>query len=115
MNLWQAILGVLMFAIAAVVLYVWGMKKMLVQQEDMSRNLLHACGSRVVKYLKKHHTISQAEIAKEIEGVTIHQIWSRKRLTVQNGKDFAPQVIAFLLDQQYIQETDSKKTYRLKP
>ena len=111
MNLWQTILGVLMFAAVTAVLYVWGMKKSLAQQEDMSRNLLHACGSRIMKYLKKHDTISEAEIARQIEGVTIHPVWSRKRLSVQSGKDFAPQVIAFLLDQQYIQKAGSK-TYR---
>ena len=81
----KIILGIFLFAAATAVLYVWGLKKSVGQQEDMTRSLLHACGSRVVKYLKKHDTISRAEIAKVIEGVTIHPVWSRKRLTVQNG------------------------------
>lgn len=110
----KIILGILLFAVAAAILYVWGLKKSMGQQEDMTRNLLHACGSRVLKYLKKHDTISASEIANVIEGVTVRQFWSRSRMTVQNGKDFAPQVIDFLLDQQYIQHAGSG-TYRLRP
>lgn len=108
------ILGILMFAVVTALLYVWGMKKSLDQQSDLTKNLLHACGSRVMKHLKKHDTVSTAEIAKLIDGVTVRPFWSRKRLTVQKGKDFAPEVIAFLLDQQYIEEAGHNK-YRRKP
>jgi len=113
MTPWKIIAGVLLFAAATAVLYVWGLKKSMGEQEDMKRGLLHACGSRVIKYLKKHDTISEAEIAGRIEGMSIRPFWSRNRMTVKCGKDFAPQVIAFLLDQQYIQEA-GEKTYRLR-
>lgn len=113
MTIWQIILGVAMFAAATAVLYAWGLAKSDRQGDDMARSLLHACGSRVVKYLKKHDTITGAEAAAQISGVTVRQVWSRKRLTVQDGKEFAPQVMAFLLDQQYI-ESVGKDTYRLK-
>ena len=114
MSTWQIIVGILMFAVATAILYVWGLKKSMSQQDDMSLGLLNACGSRVLKYLKKHDTISVSEIARQIDGVTIKQFWSRKRLTVQNPKKFAPKVIEFLLDQQYIQSV-GKDTYKRKP
>ena len=80
------IIGILLFAAATAVLYAWGLSKSMRQQQDMTRNLLHACGSRVVKYLKKHDTITEKQIAKEIEGVRIGQFWSKKKLQVQDGK-----------------------------
>ena len=113
MTLWKMILGVLLFALATAILYVWGLKKSVGQQEDMNRDMLHVCGGRVVKYLKKHDTISDGEIAARIEGVSVRPFWSRKRMTVKCGKEFAPQVIEFLLDQQYVEKVD-EKTYRLR-
>lgn len=113
MRTWQIIIGVLLFAAAAAILYIWGLKKSVGQQEDMMRALLSACGSRVMKYLKKHDTISKAEIARQIAGVTIRPVWSRNRMKVQDAKAFTPKIIEFLLDQQYIQEA-GHNTYRRK-
>lgn len=114
MKTWQIIIGVLLFALVGAVLYVWGLKKSMNQQQDMTRSLLSACGSRVMRYLKKHDTITKEEVARQISGVTIRPVWSRNRVKVQDGKTFAPQVIDFLLDQQYIQSA-GKNTYRRKP
>ncbi|MBR3867103.1 MAG: hypothetical protein IKM54_04850 [Butyricicoccus sp.] len=107
------IIGILLFAAATAVLYAWGLSKSMRQQQDMTRNLLHACGSRVVKYLKKHDTITEKQIAKEIEGVRIGQFWSKKKLQVQDGKKVSGEVIKFLLEQQYM-ESAGKGVYRLK-
>ena len=107
------IIGILLFAAATAILYAWGLSKSAHQQQDMARNLLHACGSRVVKYLKKHDTITEKQIAKEIDGVKIGQFWSKKKLQVQDGRKLSKQVIEFLLDQQYI-ESAGKDAYRLK-
>lgn len=113
MTIGQIILGVLMFAVVTAVLYAWGLSKSLGQKEDLARNLLRACGSRVVKYLKTHETITAAEVARQIEGVTVGQFWSRNKLKVQDAGKFSGQVIDFLLNQQYI-ESAGKGAYRLK-
>ena len=112
MNLWKAALGILMFAAVTAVLYVWGLKKSFSQQEYMAQALLHACGSKVLRHLKKHSTLSQEQIAQLIEGTTVGPMWSRQRMKVQNGKDYAPQVIDFLLDQQYIQAAEGNSFRR---
>ena len=98
------IIGILLFAAATAVLYAWGLSKSVRQQQDMTRNLLHACGSRVV---------TEKQIAQEIEGVKIGPFWSKKKLQVQDGKKVSGEVIRFLLDQQYI-ESAGKGVYRLK-
>ncbi|MBP0963512.1 MAG: hypothetical protein J6Q99_04375, partial [Oscillospiraceae bacterium] len=79
----------------------------------LNRRLLSACGSRVVKALKNQPAITEADVAKLIEGITVGPAWSRNRVKVEKGEIFAPQVIAFLLDQLYIEKTDDG-SYKLK-
>ncbi|HIV68805.1 MAG TPA: hypothetical protein IAA32_08075 [Candidatus Butyricicoccus stercorigallinarum] len=113
MSRGEIILGILLFAVVTAVLYVWGLRKSLSQQEDLTRMLLGKCGRRVLRYLKKHGTITLREIAAEIRGVKVGQAWSRKRLTVVEPEQFAENVAQYLLEQQYIQPAPGKG-YRLK-
>lgn len=113
MSAWQIIAGMLFFALMGAILYVWGLKKSIDQQQDLSHNLLNACGSKVVRYLKKHDTITLKEMADVIADTTAGQFWSRKKLKVQDPRKFAKTVAEYLEDQQYI-EPVSKDTYRLK-
>lgn len=114
MSPWQIALGILLFALVTAVLYAWGLGKAVDQEDTLHRNLMHACGSRVLKELKKKPAITESEIAQVIQGVTVGQFWSKDRMKVQDGRSVAPQVIAFLLDQQYI-EPAGGDTYRRKP
>jgi len=114
MTTGQIIVGVLLFAAVTAVLYAWGLKKSLGQQADMTRALLNACGSQVLKYLKTHDTITVREVEQQIAGVTVRQFWSRKRLTVQDPAKVSGQVIDFLLDQQYLQPSGNGR-YKRKP
>ena len=104
MTTGQIILGIALFAVAGAVLYAWGLKKSLDQREDLERSLMSACGSRVVKHLKKHGTVTGNEVAELIGGITVGPFWSRRKVKVQDGKLVAGQVIDFLLDQQYIEK-----------
>ena len=54
MSIGQIILGVLMFAAVTALLYVWGLRRSLDQRADLERGLMNACGSKVVRYLKKN-------------------------------------------------------------
>ena len=113
MTTGQIILGIALFAVAGAVLYAWGLKKSLDQREDLERSLMSACGSRVVKHLKKHGTVTGNEVAELIGGITVGPFWSRHKVRVQDGKKVSGQVIDFLLDQQYIEATGDG-SYRLK-
>ena len=113
MTTGKIILGILLFAIITAILYVWGLKKSVGQMEDLNRSLMSACGSRVVKYLKKHGTVTRNEVAELIGGITVGPFWSRHKVRVQDGKKAAGQVIDFLLDQQYIEPADGG-SYRLR-
>ena len=113
MSTGQIILGIALFAVAAAILYAWGLKKSIDQQEDLERSLMSACGSRVVKHLKKHGAVTKADVARLIDGITVGPFWSHRKIKVQDGKKVSGQVIEFLLDQQYI-EAAGDGSYRLK-
>lgn len=106
-------IGIFLFAVASAILYVWGLKKSVNQQADMTRILLSRCGNRIIKYLKKHESITLSEAARQIDGVTASEFWSRKRLTVMEPEKFAVQVVQFLVEQQYL-EPAGNQCYRLK-
>ena len=65
----QIILGIVLFALVTAVLYVWGLKKSMTQQEDLDRALLRKSAERVNRYLKAHDTIERAEMALLVEGI----------------------------------------------
>ena len=113
MSTGQIILGILLFAVAGAILYAWGLKKSMDQQEDLQRSLMSACGNRVVRHLKKRGTVTKAEVAALVDGLTVGPFWSRHKVRVQDGNQVAGQVIAFRLDQQYIETIDGG-SYRLK-
>lgn len=113
MSKLQIVIGIALFALATAILYAWGLKKSIDQKEDLQRQLMSTCGSRVVKHLKRHGTITKQEVAQLIDGMSAGQFWSRQKIKVQDGKKVAGQVIDFLLDQQYI-EAAGEGTYRLK-
>lgn len=113
MSTGYIILGIVLFAIATAILYVWGLRKSMSQGDDLTRILLNRCGNKVVKYLRKHDTITEKQMIQEIRGITAGEFWSKKRLMVQHPEKFVHQVIDFLLEQQYI-EAVGKQEYRLK-
>lgn len=111
-KLWT-LAGILMFALVTAVIYVWGLRKSVGQQERMATLLLVGCKNKVVKYLKSHDSISVKEIEKLIKGVKVGEFWSRKRLTVTEPNKFSAQLIKFMTEQLYIEKT-SDGNYRLK-
>lgn len=105
--------GILAFAAVTAVLYLWGLRKSMGQPEDLRRILTGKCAGRVVRYLKRNGTITDAEIVRLVTGVRAGQAWSRKRAAVQEPGKFARQLTDFLLSQQMI-EPAGKSRYRLK-
>ena len=113
MNWMQMILGILMFAVVTAILYAWGLGKSMDQEKTLRRNLMNACGSKVLKQLKKQETMTEKEIANVIDGTKVGQFWSRHKIQVQDGRKVSGEVIRFLMEQQYI-ESAGKGVYRLK-
>lgn len=109
----QIILGILLFAAATMVLYIWGLRRSMTQQSDLERILLSKCASRVIRRLKKQETISRKEMAREIEGIRAGLFWSRNRLEVQDAAAFADKLARYMTEQQLLQEAGGGR-YRLR-
>lgn len=113
MSFGQIVLGILLFALATAVLYVWGLKKSMTQEADLERILLNKCAGAVVKYLRKHGSIAQKEIPPLIQGVKAGMFWSKSRVRVQDPAAFAPKLVRYMLEQQLLEDTGGLR-YRLK-
>ena len=104
MNLLQIVVGILLFAAATMVLYLWGLRRSMTQQRDLERALLGKCAARVVRRLKKQETITRKEIAREIQGVRAGLFWSRSRLEVQDAAAFVQKLTRYMVEQHLLEE-----------
>lgn len=113
MSAGRIVLGVILFALVTAVLYVWGLKKSMTQTADLERILRNKSAGKVVKYLRKHGSISQQEMIPLIEGVKAGMFWSRRRAAVQDARAFAPKLIRYMVEQQLVEEIGGLR-YRLR-
>lgn len=103
MSTGQIIVGIVLFAIASAILYVWGLRKSMTQAADLERILLNKSAAHVMQYLKQHPTISQKEMARQIKNVKAGLFWSRKQVQVQDATVFAKKLARYMLEQQLLE------------
>lgn len=104
--------GVLLFALATAVLYTWGLRKSMMQQASTMHRLRTKCANIVVRQLKKQGTLTEKQIVELIKGVKAGEVWSKQKAVVSKPKEFAPQLIEWMIDQRWIVKTE--KGYQLK-
>ena len=103
MNVLKLVLGVLAFAVVTAVLYVWGLRRSATKASDLERSLLSKGAARVLKYLKTHETIGETETAKLVAGLRASLPWSRQRIAVEEPETFARRLLAFMVEQLYLE------------
>ena len=103
MSTGQIITGIALFAVVTAILYIWGLRRSMTQASDLERILLGKCAARVLAYLKHHPTITQKEIARQIQHVKAGQFWSRRRVEVQDAPAFSKKLIDYMLTQQMLE------------
>lgn len=113
MSLWQMIGLGAVFAVLAAVLFIWGIKKEEDPNTAVERKMMNAAGSKVEKYLKKHDTVTTAEIEELVKGTKVKKAWSRQVLQVQNSHAFTKTLVKFLLEQQVMESAGGRDTYKL--
>ncbi|MDO4169076.1 MAG: hypothetical protein Q4D45_04165 [Lachnospiraceae bacterium] len=96
MKISTMIIGMLLFAVATMIIYGWGLVKQKNQSRDLM-NMLFAKGeSKVKKYLKKHDSITRAQVETLCEGIEAKLPFSSSKAVVQNKKDFAEQLLTYM-------------------
>lgn len=99
-------IGLLLFAVAAAVLYVWGLKKQRTQQEELMNMLLNNASLKVVKYLKENEKITKNEMAKLVAGVKASEFYSKKKAVVVNEREFTSSLVDFMLKKDLVRKED---------
>ena len=75
---------VLLFALATMIIYAWGLWRSIRQQQDLS-NMLSAKGiSKVKKALKKNGAMTEKELEPFIKNLTAKQPFSREQIATEN-------------------------------
>lgn len=104
MTVAQKIIGIFLFAIVTTILYLWGLKKSATQAQDLERILLSKCAHKIVRAMKQKPLIDQKWIAEQVSGMKAGLFWSRQRIQVNNPQEFSKKVIAYMLEQQMLED-----------
>ena len=99
MKLSTAIIGIVLFAIATMILYGWGIVKQKNQTNDLM-NLLFSKGQDKIK------TISQVE--QICEGLEAKQPFSRNRAVVKDKRDYAKKLVEYMLKTNQLEKEGSR-------
>lgn len=111
------IIGILLFALATIILYIWGLKKSMTEQNDLLQILSIKGRKKVFKYLKKNGQITIAQVETEINKISASQFYSKQKAVVTDSKTFSKALITEMKEKGIIlEELDhGKKVYKLQP
>lgn len=107
MKLLRIVLGVVLFAAETAVLYVWGMRKADMQQENLALRLRGKCAAAVLRQMRRRGELTARQIAEAISGVRVGEFWSKRRAAVSQPERFAQDLIAWMLEQQLLERTST--------
>lgn len=96
------IVGIILFAIATVILYVIGMKKKMNEDKRLFEMLLNNGAYRVVKYLKTHGSITLKGIGYVIKDISAKEFGSSKKAVIKDGRAFQDSLLDYMLKERYI-------------
>lgn len=107
--------AVLLFALATMVIYAWGLLKMQQQPKQLASMLYSKCYKRIVKALQREETMSRSEIEKLLKNVRVGQFYSRQRMGVTDPKTFTKSMLEHMQEKDVISVSykDGKNLYRL--
>lgn len=97
MKISTIVIGLLLFALAAMILYGWGMVKQKNQSKDLMRLLFSKGESRIKKYMKENDSITRAQAQKLCNGLEAKMPFSANKAVVKNQQDFADQLLSYMV------------------
>ena len=97
MKISTIIIGIILFALATMLIYVWGMYRQVNQSKDLMNLLFSNCESQVRKYLKKHSVVSTKEVEEMVTGLTAKLPFSSKKSVVTDPKEFTEKLMDYMV------------------
>ena len=107
---------VLLFALATMIIYAWGLWRSVRQNQDLS-NLLASKGvAKVRKALRKNKALTLKELEPFVKDLTAKQPFSRQQIAVTDPKEFLESILSYMIRQKMIIENkeENRTVYRLK-
>lgn len=107
---------VLLFALATMIIYAWGLWRSVRQNQDLS-NLLASKGvAKVRKALRKNKALTLKELEPFVKNLTAKQPFSRQQLAVTDPEEFLESILSYMIRQKMIIENKegNRTVYRLK-
>lgn len=102
---------VLLFALATMIIYAWGLWRSVRQNQDLS-NLLASKGvAKVRKSLRKNKALTLKELEPFVKNLTAKQPFSRQQLAVTDPEEFLESILSYMIRQKMI--TESKESGRI--
>ena len=96
MKISTIIIGIILFAIATMIIYGWGLVRQRNQTGDLMKLLFGKGESQVKKYLKKNEYITKTDVERICGGLEAKMPFSANRAVVKDKKDFASQLLAYM-------------------
>ena len=104
-NLIHYLPYILLFAVATMLIYGWGLWRSMHQNQDLN-NLLTSKGiSRIKKELKRNGKMTKKELSDSIQGLTAQQPFSKQCIGVTNPTQFLDSLLPYMERQEMISKT----------
>ena len=107
---------VLLFALATMIIYAWGLGRSVRHNQDLS-NLVATRGvAKVRKALRKNKALTLKELEPFVKNLTAKQPFSRQQLAVTDPEEFLESILSYMIRQKMIIENkeENRTVYRLK-
>ena len=108
MDTGTIILGIILFAIATMVIYSWGLMRQKKKPADLM-NLLFSKGmAKVKKELKKRGSVTAGDVEQICANLEAKIPFSKDRAVVKNKKDFAQKLLEYMLKTGQIEQEGNR-------
>ena len=104
-NLIHYLPYILLFAVATMLIYGWGLWRSMHQNQDLN-NLLTSKGiSRIKKELKRNGKMTKKELSDCVKDLTASQPFSKQRIGVTNPNQFLDSLLPYMYRPQIISKS----------
>lgn len=99
------IVYILMFAVATVIVFSWGIIKEQNKSRDLMSQLYKKAENNVLKAFKRKDVLSRKDIENEVKNVKASLFYSRDKMVVQNPRSFTKSLINTMINNNVIEKT----------
>lgn len=99
------ILYILMFALATVIIFSWGIIKEQNKSKDLMSQLYKKAETKVLKAFNKKQVLTRRDIENEVKNIKASLFYSKDKMVVQNSSSFAKNIINTMINRNLIEKT----------